>query len=93
MEIVTVNTGTNREARWRVHDASKCKGQRCVFHNPSEHRMSSWRMILRETGLVERACMHGVGHPDPDSVDYFNRMGWKGYDVHGCDGCCGTLGK
>jgi hypothetical protein len=48
-------------------------------------------MVLRESGLVERLCVHGVGHPDPDSVAYFDRHEVRGIDVHGCDGCCTKL--
>lgn len=54
-------------------------------------------------GLTERLCVHGCGHPDPDSVEWLKR----GYDrdpyffvddpkedpdyiftLHGCDFCC-----
>lgn len=30
----------------------------------------------------------GVGHPDPDSVAYFERHDITHMGVHGCDGCC-----
>ena len=76
---------------WHVHGRATCKG-RCALHRPSEHRMRSWRFIIRESGLIERLCIHGVGHPDPDSVHYFSRTGRPGYGVHGCCGCCHTLG-
>ena len=74
--------------RWWVHEKDKCDGERCIFHNPTEHGMREWPIILRETGLIERRCEHGVGHPDPDSVDFFLRTVGEGWDVHGCDGCC-----
>jgi hypothetical protein len=36
-----------------------------------------------DTGLMERTCPHGIGHPDPDGA------GSPGYiGEHGCDGCC-----
>lgn len=47
-----------------------------------------------KAGLTERLCVHGIGHPDPDSVEFLAskeddpadaRWGWG---VHGCDGCC-----
>ncbi len=63
----------------------------CPFHNPSKHVMVDWPMSLRETMLIERVCEHGVGHPDPDSAAYFDRVnGHKPgtWSVHGCDGCC-----
>ena len=43
-----------------------------------------WRVVKRETGLVELVCEHGVGHPSL-------RLSppWRAFDgVHGCDGCC-----
>jgi hypothetical protein len=41
---------------------------------------------------MERLCQHGVGHPDPDHIDYVRRTrgtraAW-GDGVHDCDGCC-----
>jgi hypothetical protein len=41
---------------------------------------------------MERICEHGVGHPDPDHLDFVRHT--KGgaaaetESVHGCDGCC-----
>ena len=40
---------------------------------------------IRENGLIEIVCEHGIGHPSqlltPLKVYY---------GVHGCDGCCST---
>lgn len=74
----------------RIHDASRCEGQHCPFHNPSEHKMKFWEMNVRldNKALVERMCRHGVGHPDPDSLAYFESKGISYMGVHGCDGCC-----
>jgi hypothetical protein len=77
-----------------LHTPDKCKGELCVFHNPSEHRMRNWPMNLRETALVERMCPHGVGHPHPDSAASLKRIWLEVYKdtgmwyTHGCDGCC-----
>ena len=71
-----------------VHPSKNCEGERCLIHNPTDHIMRDWPIVLRETGLIERTCSHGIGHPDPDSVDYLNRTIGKGWGVHGCDGCC-----
>ena len=83
------------ETWFNVHALEDCRGRHCVIHNPSTHKMSDWPMHLRETGLVERICEHGVGHPDPDSAAYFNEYGHVGargsWGVHGCDGCCGPV--
>jgi hypothetical protein len=79
-----------------VHTRAVCRASRkagapshCVIHNPSKHKMRDWPMVLRSSGLIERQCPHGVGHPDPDSVAYLN---WCDNDdawgIHGCDGCC-----
>lgn len=75
----------------RHHAKADCDNYPCPFHAPSLHSMVEEPMILRETGLIERACPHGIGHPDPDSVAWFKRRGLEGYGVHGCDGCCGKL--
>jgi hypothetical protein len=72
-----------------VHDAAHCFGQACVIHNPSTHHMRFWPITWRsDSALFERRCAHGVGHPDPDQFEFWERSSqeWKG--VHGCDGCC-----
>lgn len=77
-----------------IHKPEQCAGEPCPFHNPSEHALSGARMDIRATGLVERECEHGIGHPDPDSVAYLNAHGATGakgsWGVHTCDGCCGA---
>lgn len=79
----------------RTHDPEACEGQTCVVHNPSEHHMRGWRINIRMDRrfcLAERICPHGVGHPDPDSLSYIERVTDKPTadveSVHGCDGCC-----
>jgi len=42
------------------------------------------QQIIRETGLVEDICEHGVGHPNPKSLKKMP----EGFDIHGCCGCC-----
>ena len=76
---------------WLIHDPWICKGERCIWHNPTDHSMRHLPFILRETGLVERLCPCGVGHPDPDSVDWLTRTtGQQSWGIHGCcsKGCC-----
>lgn len=73
-----------------VHTPYQCSGEPCCIHDPSEHKMREWPMNLRETGLIERLCPHGVGHPDPDSAAWLRRAtGQDSWGTHGCDGCCG----
>lgn len=77
----------------RVHAEGVCGGEHCPFHNPSDHAMREYPVVVRldKGALVERTCPHGVGHPDPDSMSYLvardKKNEWLG--VHGCDGCCG----
>lgn len=72
-----------------VHPRSKCEGQTCCIHNPSEHHMLTWPMNWRgDTGVMERICAHGVGHPDPDATAYQKSLGNTHHGTHGCDGCC-----
>ncbi len=76
----------------RHHRKDQCDGHPCPFHGPSLHPMIEEPMQLRASGLIERRCRHGVGHPDPDSAAWLNRHGPPGargsWGVHGCDGCC-----
>lgn len=72
-----------------VHAADSCIG-RCPIHRPSEHHMRDWPLHYRyDRALFERICPHGIGHPDPDSlqrhVEFFEDTE---AGVHGCDGCC-----
>jgi hypothetical protein len=74
----------------RVHPASMCADdEACVIHKPSDHHMRTWSLNWRaDTGVMERLCPHGIGHPDPDAVAHAERQGVEGFGVHGCDGCC-----
>lgn len=68
----------------RVHPESVCAGRACVIHRPSEHRMRDWPLNWRaDRRIMERICLHGIGHPDPDQLPMLQGMG-----MHGCDGCC-----
>ena len=70
-----------------VHDADKCAGEFCTIHHRSDHHMRSFPQHWRsDTGVMERTCPHGVGHPDPDLPYYADAWQW----VHGCChmGCC-----
>lgn len=76
-----------------VHDRAQCAGHPCCVHNPTEHHMYGWRQHWRsDRQLMERLCRHGVGHPDPDHLDYHRRSfgptAARYVGVHGCDGCC-----
>jgi hypothetical protein len=74
------------------HEAAACAPEACPYHRPSQHKMRDWPKNVRSSGLTERQCAHGVGHPDPDSLTWLARVcGEKeayAYGVHGCDGCC-----
>lgn len=84
MELYVTGTG---QRLW-VHDEKKCVGDSCCIHRPSKHHMRGWAINYRsEYNHMERLCSHGVGHPDPDSVEFAKRFG-KDLSVHGCDGCC-----
>lgn len=74
-----------------THSPDQCAGQWCCVHNPSNHHMRTWNRYYRvDKGfLLERICpKHGVGHPDPDSLAFFERNGDWAMGVHGCCGCC-----
>ena len=57
-----------------IHGPEVCEGEPCAWHHPSDHPMRDWPRILRESTLTERCCPHGVGHPDPDSVAWLDRI-------------------
>jgi hypothetical protein len=81
MELVTLVGGT----KLVTHNRDVCMAP-CPIHSPSQHRMITWRQNWRsDRGIMERLCVHGVGHPDPD--DLLLRTG-QDAGTHGCDGCC-----
>lgn len=75
-----------------VHPRTDCEGHACCLHAPSNHVMRDFPLQYRgDTGLMERICTHGIGHPDPDDLAYRESRlpgsSWA-WGVHGCDGCC-----
>lgn len=55
--------------------------------------MYGWPQHWRnDRKFMERLCKHGIGHPDPDQMDFLRRAYDTDYvaaqGVHGCDGCC-----
>ena len=72
-----------------LHSPNQCFGRPCPVHAPSDHKMREWRMHWRsDRGILERICSHGIGHPDPDQIHFWNAIG-RSYEArHGCDGCC-----
>lgn len=73
-----------------THPESSCAGQSaCPLHNPTDHHMRGWEVVWRDdTGVLERLCPHGIGHPDPDQFPYWDANGMEARAVHGCDLCC-----
>lgn len=74
----------------RTHGKAECKGEFCSLHNPSDHHMKGWKTLVRRDRncMTERICTHGIGHPDPDSLAWMERVGIDDDGTHGCDGCC-----
>lgn len=84
-------TGTGQHLL--VHNKEDCAGAYCCVHNPSLHHMRTWPLHWRDDRRIfERIDKYGVGHPDPDCVEYFRK---KGIDisVHGCNGECAPKNK
>lgn len=84
------------EGRLTTHKHNPdCDANGCAIHNPTadakpnrEEWPYNWRT---DRGLLERICPHGIGHPDPDSQRWVDRMTptkSTAHAVHGCDGCC-----
>lgn len=83
----------------RVHEANEDCANGCCIHNPSQHSLKDAPLVWRVAGPfdfkpshMERMCVHGVGHPDPDALAYLHRSGEQSLSdvlaTHGCDGCC-----
>lgn len=89
----TYTTGTG-QVLVNIHpERPDCREHGCVIHAPSDHYTSHLPTHWRDDrGLMERMCSHGVGHPDPDDLNFIRRTrGDKvasAEAVHGCDGCC-----
>lgn len=41
--------------------------------------------VIRQSGIVENICEHGVGHPHRD---WLRQVGNSGDERHLCDSCC-----
>lgn len=88
---VTVTTLTGQITFEKTHPGVSCKGRACVIHNPlkpTEQRTLIWR---GDRGFFEDVCVHGVGHPSAEDIEFWNeRRGSdaRAHAVHGCDGCC-----
>lgn len=84
----TYLTGT-RQVLHNIHPRSACEGRHCVIHDPSSHDMRGFPTNWRYDKLqMERICPHGVGHPDPNDLEFHMSHGRDWMGVHGCDGCC-----
>lgn len=76
-----------------VHNREVCKGRNCCIHNPSDTVMKDWPQNWRsDMKKMERICIHGVGHDDPDDLYYRQKSGREASGIHGCcpERCCDT---
>lgn len=85
---------------WSYHKKTKCAGEPvCAVHRPSKgNPFAKWPFVIRldKYGIMERQCPHGVGHTDPDSLEWAHRVfddrigaeNVSALGIHGCDGCC-----
>ena len=55
----------------------KCPNCSSKTGSPVPVSDTHWRY---DRNFMERICVHGVGHPDPDGAD--------ADPLHACDGCC-----
>lgn len=76
----------------RVHDRNKdCDVYHCPIHNPSSHAKSIGTTYYNfPQGRMERVCVHGHAHPDPDAQAWRQRkFGTKNLDHKCCpERCC-----
>jgi hypothetical protein len=69
----------------RVHPPMRCRPA-CPIHWPSKHPLAGAPLAWDQgAGVINRTCVHGVNHPDPDDqqVRLHQDLG-----KHDCDGCC-----
>lgn len=73
-----------------VHKPAACRSRGCAIHNhPSEHPLMFAPMVWRDDlKVVERLCVHGIGHVDADVAAYLKSIGEGSAALHTCDGCC-----
>lgn len=76
----------------RVHSSVMCSGKWCVVHNPMAPTRSRYLTWRDDRGIFEDVCWHGVGHPSPEQLDFWNETNREWEAVHGCCGCCGEDG-
>ena len=78
----------------RTHPQSRCAGDACSIHNPSDHPLRDapqlWNALSQS---MDRVCSHGVVHPDYDDFAFNVRSGasplrLRLLGAHDCDGCC-----
>ena len=87
----TYTTGTGQSIG--VHDEHDCTGKYCVIHNPSDTHMKDWPTHWRaDRHLMERLCPCGIGHPDPDHLDFIPAGRRYIESIHGCCGDCSIKG-
>lgn len=61
----------------------------CAIHDPSQHHMRHLPVFYRsDRYIVERCCAHGVHHPDPDQVGFWQQTlsedEASAQTIHGC---------
>jgi hypothetical protein len=82
----------SKEVLINTHSPDQCLDEVCVLHNMTDHSMRSFPQHWRDDrAIMERICTHGVGHPDPDQIPFWQRTrsgNWEYEMIHGCDGCC-----
>lgn len=86
-------TGTGQRLIYVHKETPDCKKYGCAIHAPSDHSMKNFPTHWRDDGRkMERICEHGIGHPDPDHLNWVKRTYGEARmmmeEVHGCDGCC-----
>lgn len=74
------------------HDISECVGRLCDVHNRrGSGAQAEWPLLWREDrAIMEVICSHGIGHPTPAQVTFFEERDLSAHAIHGCDGCCHT---
>jgi hypothetical protein len=85
--LVKIHKGLKMKKKPKVFEQIKSGLKDSISYSRKlkKYKRPSWAVdqLIRENGVVEDICEHGVGHPN---LEYLKDNPGRG--IHGCDGCC-----
>lgn len=72
-----------------LHKPYQCAGDLCIIHNVTQGPTKDWPLTYRlDRGIFERHCIHGIGHPAVEQLEFWRVANRGSEAVHGCCGVC-----